>query len=41
MESHDNMASALLFLLTSHEYEAGALEVKSTYAQYKFLECSW
>lgn len=41
MESRDNKASALQFLLTSHGFEAGALEVKSTFAQSKFLECNW
>lgn len=33
MESHDNKASVLQFLLISHGFEASALEVESTFAQ--------
>lgn len=37
MQSYDNLTSELPSLSTSHEFEAGALEVKATLAQYKFL----
>lgn len=37
MQSDDNLTSELPSLPTSHEFEVGALEVKGTLAQYKFL----